>query len=123
MNLEKRIEAEPILQALPVGVTIVDPEGCILFYNHRAAELVNRKPEHIGRNIRTCHEKKESIDKIDKLLAEFQAGRTGEFQYQAVRKSRRLSVHFRPVREGDRLLYLVQTIIPIEMTDHPETSR
>ena len=123
MNQSAKFSPEKILQSLPVGVTIVDPEGCILFYNHRAAELVNRKPEHIGRNIRSCHEKKESIDKIDELLAEFQAGRTEDFQYQAVRKGRRLSIHFRPIREGDRLLYLVQTIIPIEMIDYAGTSR
>jgi DUF438 domain-containing protein len=52
------------LENVPAGITIVDPGGRILFYNEFCTRYVDRKPEYIGKDIRFCHQKPESIEKI-----------------------------------------------------------
>jgi len=64
-----------ILDKIPVGITVIDLEGHILYYNDCCAERLNRKPEWLGRDIRLCHQKQESNDRIDQMLETFKNGR------------------------------------------------
>ena len=105
--------ARAVLDALPVGVTITDPQGGILFYNRQAAEWLDRRPEYLGRDVRACHEQKSTIEKIDQFLAEFRAGRTQSYIYQAVRKDRALRVTISPIFQNGEFwacLQMVDTI-------------
>jgi ATP/maltotriose-dependent transcriptional regulator MalT len=47
--------ADRILEQAGVGVTIVDRNGSVLFYNKWAAEHLDRKPEYLGRDVRERH--------------------------------------------------------------------
>ena len=94
----------------PVAVTVFSNSGEILYYNGFAPTLLDRKPEYIGRDIRACHLEKKSIDKIDRMLAEFEQGRTRGFQYEIERKSRRLTVTVSPLRKDGKLLACVHMV-------------
>ncbi len=50
-----------VLEKVPAGITVIDQEGHILYYNEYCSNFVDRKPEYIGKNIRFCHKKVESI--------------------------------------------------------------
>jgi DUF438 domain-containing protein len=54
-----------VLDQIPVGITVTDLDGKMLYYNEYCARTVDRKPEYIGMDIRSCHKKPESIPKID----------------------------------------------------------
>ena len=46
-----------IVDMIPVAITIIDLEGHILFYNDYSRQVLNRKPEYLGSDIRDCHQK------------------------------------------------------------------
>ncbi len=96
---------------IPVGVTVVDLEGRILYYNDYSARIVDRKPEYIGRDIRLCHRKAGSNSKIDRILGDFKSGKTREVQYEAVRGGKHLAVTISPFEVDGVLRGCVQSFI------------
>ncbi|UCD77120.1 MAG: PAS domain-containing protein [Desulfobacterales bacterium] len=100
-----------ILEAIPVGITVVDLNGHIQYYNDFSSRILDRKPEYIGRDIRDCHEKSASIEKIDHMLAEFKKGRQKEFGYETIRNGKHLAVTFSPLRVDDIISFCIQTVI------------
>ena len=60
-----------ILDQAPVAITVVDLEGRVLFYNDYSSRVLDRKPEYLGTDVRNCHQKTASNDRIDRMLAEF----------------------------------------------------
>ena len=98
-----------ILDIFPWPVTIIDPRGVILYYNESAARLLDRKPEYVGRDVRFCHQKQESNEKIDRMLEEFARGRS-ETGYRAERGGRTVEVTFFPVKEKGELKACVQVV-------------
>jgi DUF438 domain-containing protein len=98
------------LDIAPVAVTIFSTSGEILYYNEFAPTLLDRKPEYIGRDIRSCHLEKSSIEKIDRILEEFKQGGTRSFQYEGERKGRLLTVTISPLRKDGELLACVHMV-------------
>jgi PAS domain S-box-containing protein len=102
------------LEKLPVGITIIDPEGHILYYNEYSSKVVDRKPEYLGKDIRTCHQHTESIEKIDKIFSDLKAGKSEEFRYEAERGGVRLRVTVSPFEFEGRLIGFVQSFIVLQ---------
>jgi DUF438 domain-containing protein len=57
-----------LYDVLPIPISVVDVDGRLQYYNSAAAALFDRKPEYIGQDIRSCHQKSSSRAKIDDLL-------------------------------------------------------
>ena len=102
-----------MLDQIPVGVTVIDPQGMILYYNEYSTQILDRKPEYLGKDIRQCHKKPESIERIDRMLEEIKGGRKEAFQYEIIRKGRRLIVNNTPFLIDGRLFGCIQTVYPI----------
>jgi len=85
-----------VLDKTPAGITVIDKEGHILYYNEYCAKFVDRKPEYIGKNISFCHQKPESMVKIKKALSELNEGKQKEFYYEAKRDENKLGVTVSP---------------------------
>ena len=85
-----------VLDKTPAGITVIDKEGHILYYNEYCARYVDRKPEYIGKNIRFCHQKEESMVKIKRILSELNEGKRDEFYYEAERAGNSLGVTVAP---------------------------
>ena len=99
-----------ILDRIPVAITVIDLEGHILFYNQYSSQVLDRKPEYLGADIRNCHQKPETNDRIDRMLAEFKAGRREEFFYEAFRYGKDIAVTLSPFEVGDKLIGCIQSV-------------
>ena len=85
-----------VLDKTPAGITVIDNEGRILYYNEYCARFVDRKPEYIGKNIAFCHKKPESMEKIKKCLSALNEDKIKEFYYEAQRDGNKLGVTVSP---------------------------
>jgi DUF438 domain-containing protein len=99
------------LDTIPVGITVIDLNGCIRYYNDYSSRILDRKPEYIGRDIRDCHEKSASVEKIDHMLAEFKKGQREEFRYETIRNGKHLAVTFSPLWVENDIKFCLQTVI------------
>ena len=96
-----------ILEKIPVGITVIDLEGCMLYYNAFCSRYVDRKPEYIGKDIRICHQKSASIDKIDQFLSELKKGKRMEIYYETERDGYKLGVTVSPFEvDGQQIGYI-----------------
>jgi len=43
------------LDCMAVAVTIIDPNGTMIYYNQHSAKILDRKPEYIGTDIHSHH--------------------------------------------------------------------
>jgi DUF438 domain-containing protein len=85
-----------VLEKVPAGITVIDQEVHILYYNEYCTRFVDRKPEYIGKNIRFCHQQATSIEKIEKNLSDLKEGRINEFYYESERNGKKLGVRVTP---------------------------
>ena len=100
-----------LLEEVPVGITVIDLDGRIRYYNAYCARIVDRKPEHIGEDIRACHRKAESITRIDRILEDIRLGRRETVQYESVRNGKNLAVTVSAYREDGRLVGCIQSFV------------
>ena len=94
---------------LPVGITVLDLECRILYYNATSARYVDRKPEYLGRDLRDCHKKRASVDRIDRMFADLRTGRRESVYYEAERNGRVLAVTVVPYRIGGEIAGFIQS--------------
>jgi len=86
----------------------VDAVGIMLFYNECARRILDRRPEYVGRDVRECHHKTETVQQIDSLLMEFRAGRKEPFSYSSMRNGSQLFVSFSPYNVDGELIGVIQ---------------
>lgn len=98
------------LDSLDLAVTLIDPQGIILYYNRRAAEILDRRPEYIGANAHTHHQKAASNRQFDRMLDGFRAGRREPFHYRANPYGKPLRVTIAPIVEQGRLVGCTQSV-------------
>lgn len=104
-------ELRSVLDQIPVGITVTDIDGIILYYNDFCAQIVDRKPECIGIDIRSCHKKSESIAKIDMILSEIREGKRKNYCYESKRKDKILFVTISPYKCSGKLIGFIQSIV------------
>ena len=75
--------ADRLLEQAGMGVTILDREGRLMFYNQWAANKLDRKPEYIGKNVRGHHRRKITNPRFNAMLKLFEEGRTDPVYYVA----------------------------------------
>lgn len=97
------------LDKIPVGITIISTDGLILYYNEFCARYVDRKPEYIGKDIRSCHKKSESIQKIDHILEKLKQGEIQEYYYESTRDGNKLSVTVSPFEFNNNPIGFIQS--------------
>ena len=81
-----------MLDQVPAGITVIDLEGHILYYNDYCARFVDRKPEYIGRNFAFCHRKEELVARINQMLSDLTTGKQDEIYYENQRGKIKLGV-------------------------------
>jgi PAS domain-containing protein len=98
------------LDSLNLAVTIIDPQGRLLYYNRRAAEILDRRPEYIGADAHAHHRKAASNHKLDLMLEEFGNGRREPFHYRAIPYGKPLLVTVSPILEMGRFVGCTQSV-------------
>ena len=101
-----------ILNNIPVGITIIDRKNQMLFYNEYSSTIADRKPEYIGKNIESCHQKKQSVLNIKKMLKDLDEGRIDKAYYEAERNDRKIAVTVFPFQLDDSTSGFIQVIVP-----------
>ncbi len=99
-----------IVDMIPVAITIIDLEGHILFYNDYSRQVLDRKPEYLGSDIRDCHQKPETNARIDTMLDEFKAGRREAFYYEAFRYGKNIAVTLLPFEVDGEVIGCIQSV-------------
>ena len=114
MTKEKEMQTliAAAMDCLGVAVTIIDPEGTLLYYNLRAAEILDRKPEYIDKDIFAYHGRATSNEKIISMLQAFKGGRTEPFHYDARPYGKPIRVTVAPIFDGGRFVGCAQSVIP-----------
>ncbi|UCD31283.1 MAG: PAS domain-containing protein [Desulfobacterales bacterium] len=100
-----------VIEKIPVGITVIDLKGHVLYYNEYCSKFVDRKPEYIGQDIRICHKKPESIVKIDRILTDIKEGKTRAFYYETVRSGKKLVVTISPYEANGQLIGFIQSFV------------
>jgi PAS domain S-box-containing protein len=100
-----------VLDQIPVGITVTDLDGKILYFNEYSAQIVDRKPEYIGMDIRSCHKKPESIIKIDTILSEMKVEKRENYSYESKRKDKVLYVTISPYKCLGELIGFIQSVV------------
>lgn len=98
------------IDSMGVAITIIDSKGTMLYYNKHAAKILDRKPEYIGKDIHLHHSMAATNEKFDRMLQEFQAGRTDAFHYKAKPYGKVIHVTLTPIRKDGVLLGYVQAV-------------
>jgi PAS domain S-box-containing protein len=99
-----------MLDQIAAAITLIDLDGRMLYYNAYSAQILDRKPEYLGKDVRLCHEKQESNDRIDRMLEAFKAGRREAFYYEADRYGKRIAVTLTPFEVDGQLTAFIQTV-------------
>lgn len=98
------------MECMGVAVTIIDTEGTLLYYNKQAAEILDRKPEYIGKDIHSHHKEAASNRKLDLMLQDFQKGRREPFHYQAKPYGQIILVTLSPILENGEFIGCIQSV-------------
>jgi sensor histidine kinase regulating citrate/malate metabolism len=98
------------MDCMGVAVTIIDPKGTLLYYNRRAAKILDRRPEYIGRDVHSHHKKATSNQKLDQMLQEFVGGRTEPFHYEARPYGKVILVTLSPILKNGEFIGCVQSV-------------
>ena len=100
-----------VVECMGVAVTIIDTEGTLLYYNMQAANILDRKPEYIGKDIHSHHKKAASNRKLDFMLQDFQKGRKEPFHYQAKPYGKIILVTLSPILENGKFIGCIQSVL------------
>ena len=96
-----------VLDNASAGITVINREGIMLYYNAYAARFVDRKPEYIGKDIRSCHQHANSIEKIDAMLSKLTEGKSKELYYETERGGYKLGVTVSPLNiDGEQIGFI-----------------
>lgn len=112
INLEEILSLA--VDAMPVALSLLDPQGNLVFYNGYAPNIINRSPGLLDKDVRDCHQKKASNDKIDAILAGFKAGETEEQTWQLVRDGVAYRVRVAPLIIEGQFRYLVHAVTKLD---------
>ena len=98
------------MDCLELAVTIIDPQGTLLYYNRRSAEILDRNPEYLGSDIHLHHKKETTNQKVDAMLQEFSEGRTEPFSYESKPYGKVVLVTLTPLRTDGQFIGCVQAV-------------
>jgi sensor histidine kinase regulating citrate/malate metabolism len=98
------------MERLEVGVTILDPQGTLLYYNNYSTKVIDRKPEYIGTDIHRHHQKPTTNTKLDLMLQDFSEGRTEPFHYEAKPYGQVILVTLSPIRKAGKFVGCVHCV-------------
>ena len=107
-------ETFTLYDLLPVPISVVDSAGRLLYYNSAAAAAFDRKPEYVGRDIRGCHKRQGSIDKIEALLGWVRDNDQLPAAYEVDRNGKRYRIVISRLNGDKGLCGLVQCAIPLD---------
>ncbi len=90
-----------LLRFMPVDLTYVDENDCVVFYNRGDDRVFPRSAGIIGREVRFCHPPK-SVDTVLRILEEFKKGEKDEAEFWINFKSRMIHIRYFAIRDKEK---------------------
>ena len=100
------------MDCMGVAVTIIDPNGTLLYFNRHSTKILDRKPEYIGTDIHSHHKKPDSNKKVDLMLKKFSEGRKEPFRYERNLYGKIIFVTLSPIIKNGEFVGCVQAVWP-----------
>ena len=91
------------------AITIIDAQGKMVYYNYYAEMILDRKPEYIGNEIYSHHQKAASSQKVTEMMQSFQTGRTDPFYYEASPYGKPILVTLSPIFQDGKFIGCTQS--------------
>ncbi len=98
-----------VISEMPVGLTLLDLEGHILYFNDYAAKILDRKPEYLGRDVREFHKIPKSNEKIGVILDGYKHGDKSEHHWQLPREGLVYGIRVAPLIVNGQTVGLIHT--------------
>lgn len=92
-----------------VAITIIDADAKMLYYNNYAEMILDRKPEYIGNEVYSHHQKVASSQKLSSMMQSFQKGRTDPFYYEANPYGKPILVTLSPINRNGKFIGCTQS--------------
>ena len=89
-----------IFAALPVDVTFIDADDRVRYFSEGPQRIFDRSRAIIGRKVQHCHPPS-SVDVVEKILADFRAGREDACSFWIDFKGRFVYIRYFAVRDAD----------------------
>ena len=86
-----------ILDAIPIEVSFVNEDDLVRFWNKHETRIFKRPIAVIGKSVQNCHPK-QSVDKVNKLLSDFKAGKRDSAEFWIDLKGRKIYIRYLAVR-------------------------
>lgn len=102
---------DKVLDQIPVGITVIDFDGRILYYNQHSSQIVNRKPEYIGKDFQQCHNISKNVSQLSRVLREFKTGKIKEFNYESSLSGKCLIGTLTPLKVDGIVIACIQTLV------------
>jgi PAS domain S-box-containing protein len=96
-NLSKE-QLAGILEAIPVEISFVDEDDLVRFWNKHETRIFKRPVSVIGRSVQNCHPK-QSVDKVEQILADFKSGKKDSAEFWINLKERKVYIRYFAVRD------------------------
>ncbi|MCF8041605.1 MAG: PAS domain-containing protein [Desulfarculaceae bacterium] len=109
---QQSIPVSELLDQAPVAVTALDNRGTIVFFNQYAGNIVDRKPEYLGRDIREFHQPASNA-KVDAILDAYAQGGREEYSWRLKRGDKEFMVRVRPWLRDGKWAGLVHTVMQL----------
>lgn len=110
-------QLQAIFATLPLDMTFVDTDDRVAFYTEGPGRIFARSPAIVGRKVQYCHPVN-SIDLVDRILADFRAGRRDVAEFWVHIQDKYAHIRFFAVRDQQNkymgTLELVQDIAPLK---------
>jgi hypothetical protein len=110
-------QLQAIFATLPLDMTFVDTDDRVAFYTVGPGHIFARSRAIVGRKVQYCHPVN-SIDLVDRILADFRAGRRDVAEFWVHIKEKYVYIRFFAIRDQQQkymgTLELVQDIAPLK---------
>ena len=103
-----------LLDQLPAAVSVLDLDANLVYYSENAPNFVNRKPEFLGQDIRNCHKRQASNERIDAMIEGFKAGKREPITYTAKPYGEPLRITVVPFIVNGTLIGCIQHVVKKE---------
>lgn len=93
-----------VLETIPLEFSVLDQNDKVVAWNKHESRLFKRPMAVVGRDVRNCHPK-QSLDKVEKIIAEMKAGKRDKARFwidiHSEGKAQKVMIEYYALRDKD----------------------
>lgn len=93
-----------VLETIPLEFSVLDQNDKVVAWNKHESRLFKRPMAVVGRDVRNCHPK-QSLDKVEKIIAEMKAGKRDTARFwidiHSECKAQKVMIEYYALRDKD----------------------